>query len=190
METPRQTAQDGYLEYYGRLCASQICPDLDIAWRKRLEQIFSSMSQAWCENIYQELLAPAGILWSRKSGEFGRRASNIGLQEFVNTSCPPQLQPLATQCLTSLEAVRQTDDAHRISRLLEDVLDGFDAGAPGADGEVLPARRTLLEKYIRTAGDIIKKKKELTVPAGQRRADRRRRQRRPVQLQLHPHQPP
>ncbi|MBR6976067.1 MAG: hypothetical protein IKH84_04105 [Ottowia sp.] len=171
METPRQTAQDGYLEYYGRLCVSQICPDLDIAWRKRLEQIFSGMSQAWCENIYQELLAPAGILWSRKSGEFGRRASDIGLQEFVNTACPSQLQTLAAQCVVSVEAIQQTDEAHRIARLLEDVLDGFDTGVPGADTELLPARRTLLEKYIRTAGDIIKKKKELTVPAGQRRLD-------------------
>lgn len=171
METPRQTAQEGYLEYYGRLCASQICPDLDIAWRKRLEQIFSGMSQAWCENIYQELLAPAGILWSRKSGEFGRRAGNIGLQEFVTTACPSQLQTLAARCVVSVEAIQQTDDAHRISRLLEDVLDGFDAGAPGADAEALPARRTLLEKYIRTAGAVIKKKKELTVPTGQRRLD-------------------
>ena len=162
------------MEYYGRLCISQICPDLDIAWRSRLEKIFSGMPQAWCENIYRELLAPAGILWSRKTGEFGRRAQEPGLQEFVESACPAPLQMLATKCLASVEAINATDAAADIATLLEGALAGFhdSADTAAADAQaLLLARRTLLDKYIRTAGAILKRKAELSVPAGQRRMD-------------------
>ena len=161
METPRQAIQDGYSEYYGRLCVGQICPDLDIAWRARLEKIFSSMPVPWCESIYQELLAPAGVLWSRKDNTFGRRAGDIGLKAFVDAECPTPLQALAAKCLASVHEIEQTDAAADIARQLENTIDSFQETVQGLDAAMLPARRTLLDKYIRTAGSIIKKKKEL-----------------------------
>ena len=162
---------DAYSQYYGRMCASQICPDLDIAWRRRLAAIFDGMPGEWCEGVYRELLAPAGILWSRKSGEFGRRAEDPGLQDFVETACPAPLLGLAQKCLQNVQAIRETSAALDIATALEDTLAGFDENEPGADTELLLARRTLLDKYIRTAGAIIKTKKDLQPPEGQRKMD-------------------
>ena len=173
METPRPTAQDGYLEYYGRLCVSQICPDLDIAWRARLEKIFSSMPLPWCENIYKELLAPAGVIWSFKDNThtFGRRAAKIGLKEFIETQCPAPLQMLAGKCLASVHEIEQTDSTVDIARTLERTLDEFQEGVSAMETDTLLARRTLMDKYIRTAGAAIKLKKELQPPPSQRGMD-------------------
>ncbi|MBQ9579072.1 MAG: hypothetical protein IJR28_06040 [Ottowia sp.] len=173
MDTARQAVQDGYLEYYGRLCVSQICPDLDIAWRARLEKIFSTMPLEWCEGIYKELLAPANVLWSFKDNThtFGRRAGKIGLKEFVEAECPMPLQGLASKCLASVQALEQMNSVVDIARLLENTLDGFQDGVQGMEADMLPARRTLMEKYIRTAGAAIKLKKELMPPPSQRGLD-------------------
>ncbi|MBO7410558.1 MAG: hypothetical protein J6T92_01400 [Ottowia sp.] len=171
MDTARQAVQDGYSEYYGRLCVGQICPDLDIAWRARLEKIFSAMPAPWCESIYQELLAPIGVLWSRKDNTFGRRAGDIGLKAFVESECPTQLQALAAKCLASVHAIEQTNSTIDIAVQLEGTLDGFQDGVQTADAETLPARRALMDKYIRTAGSIIKKKKDLQAPPSQRGLD-------------------
>ncbi|MBR5705890.1 MAG: hypothetical protein IKX21_07975 [Deltaproteobacteria bacterium] len=160
-----------YIDYYNRLLAGQIEPDLDIAWQARLMQIFSQMSRPWCERVAGDILQPKGIHWDRSRGTFSWRPVNGGLDEFAQKNCHPSMRPFAEWCINCIAQIEALDSASAIADLLENAIAKINSVDVGNEVDMLISRSELKEKFIRAAGAAIKRKTHLKMPASKRGVD-------------------